>query len=466
MKKSYSSLRTIVVIKNRMVFLSCLVAIVSFFGMIAANGTSSASVTPQIAGGDAHTIALKSEGTVWTWGYNVYGQLGDGSTTNRTTPVEVSNLSGITAVAGGFSHTIALKSDGTVWTWGYNTYGQLGDETNTSRSTPVKVSNLSGVIAIANGANSTIALKSDGTVWAWGDNESGELGDGTTTNRKTPVQVSSLGGIAAIAGGSEHTIALKSDGTVWAWGHNRRGQLGDGTTTGRYIPVQVRGLNLYSTTTTTPTPTPSPPLSPTPSPTPSPTSTPSGTGIVFGYVYDEDENPLRSVTVEIEGDDYSDSGKTDADGYYEFNEIPAGDYTVTYTKTGYETQTQEVTVEAGEDVQLESVTMVAVQKGSIYGYVTDIRGDPIESVKLKLSGIRTKIKKSTSTDSDGFFEFTDLEADTYRIVAKKRFYKTAQITVAVEEGEDVEIEIEMKKTKSRKILPGEEDPDVIESVFH
>ncbi len=187
---------------------------------------------------------------------------------------------------------------------------------------------------------------------------------------------------------------------------------------------------------------------------------------MFGYVYDEDENPLRSVTVEINGDDYSDSGKTDADGYYEFDEVPAGDYMVTYAKTGYETQTQEVTVGEGEDVQLESVTMVAVQKGSIYGYVTDIRGNPIESVRLNLSGIRTKIKKSTSTDSDGFFEFTDLEAGTYRIVAKKRFYKAAQKTVVVEEGEDVEIEIEMKKTKRRKILPGEEAPDGIESASH
>ena len=187
---------------------------------------------------------------------------------------------------------------------------------------------------------------------------------------------------------------------------------------------------------------------------------------MFGYVYDEDENPLRSVTVEIEGADYSDSGKTDEDGYYEFDEVPAGDYMVTYTKKGYDTHTQEVTVEEGDTVELDTVTMPSVQKGSIYGYVTDIRGNPIESVRLKLSGIRTKIKKSTSTDSDGFFEFTDLEAGTYRIVAKKRFYKAAQKTVVVEEGEDVEIEIEMKKTRSRKILPGEEEPDVIESASH
>jgi len=239
---------------------------------------------------------------------------------------------------------------------------------------------------------------------------------------------------------------------------------------GNATAVWVQNGSIYasngSLATPTPTPTPSPSPSSTPSPTPSPTSTPSGTGIVFGYVNDEDENYLEGVTVTIAGNGYSDSVNTDEDGYYEFDDVPAGDYTVTYTKTGYETQTQEVTVEEGDEAQLASVTMVAVQKGSISGYVTDIKGDSIESVRLKLSGIRTKIKKSTSTDSDGFFEFTDLDAGTYRIVAKKKFYKAAQKTVVVEEGEDVEIEIEMKKTKSRKILPGEEEPDVIESASH
>ena len=237
---------------------------------------------------------------------------------------------------------------------------------------------------------------------------------------------------------------------------------------GNATVVWVQNGSIYASngSLATPTPTPSPSPSSTPSPTPSPTSTPSGTGIVFGYVNDEDENYLEGVAVTIAGNGYSDSVNTDEDGYYEFDDVPAGDYTVTYTKTGYETQTQEVTVEEGDEAQLASVTMVAVQKGSISGYVTDIRGNPIESVRLKLSGIRTKIKKSTSTDSDGFFEFTDLDAGTYRIVAKKKFYKAAQKTVVVEEGEDVEIEIEMKKTKSRKILPGEEEPDVIESASH
>ena len=197
-----------------------------------------------IDGGWYFSVALKSDGTVWAWGQNDEGQLGDGTTIDRTTPAQVQSLSGITELSSGSKHCLALKSDGTVWAWGWNEYGQLGDGTTVNRTTPVRVPGLSGVTAVASGIyGSSLALKSDGTVWAWGWNYHSELGDGTTINRTTPVQVPGLTGITALAGGASHSLALKSDGTVWAWGQNYAGALGDGTTVNRTTPEEVPGVS-------------------------------------------------------------------------------------------------------------------------------------------------------------------------------------------------------------------------------
>jgi alpha-tubulin suppressor-like RCC1 family protein len=212
----------------------------------------------KIAGGRWHTIALKSDGTVWTWGYNGDGELGDGTTTTRLNPVQVkladgAALSNIIQIAGGYDNTIALKNDGTVWTWGWNYYGELGDGTKTTRLNPVQAkladgAALSNIIQIAGGYDKTIALKNGGTVWTWGFNVHGELGDGTTTTRLNPVQAkledgAPLTNIIAITGGTYHTIALKNDGTAWTWGYNEDGELGDGTRITRYNPVQVKLAN-------------------------------------------------------------------------------------------------------------------------------------------------------------------------------------------------------------------------------
>ena len=201
-----------------------------------------------IAAGGKHSLALKDDGTLWTWGSNTYGQLGDGTTTQRNTPVQVlGSLTGVEAIAAGAQHSLALKGDGTLWTWGSNAYGQLGDGTNTDRSTPVQVSGLTGVTAIAAGDYHSLALKSDGTVWAWGQNGEGQLGDGTNMDRSTPVQVLNeykpdyLTGVEAIAAGGQHSLALKSDGTVRVWGSNTYGQLGNNTNTSKNTPVQVAG---------------------------------------------------------------------------------------------------------------------------------------------------------------------------------------------------------------------------------
>jgi len=193
-----------------------------------------------VGAGRDHSLALKSDGTVWAWGYNYNGELGDGTRTIRQTPVQVLNLTNVKAVAGGYNHNLAIKNDGTVWAWGANHYGQLGDGTTTDRNTPVQVSGLTGVIAVAGGADHSLALKGDGTVWAWGENDSGQLGDGTATDRLTPVQVTGLSGVVSIGAGSMHSVALRGDGTVWAWGENNWGQLGDGTSTiQKLTPVKV-----------------------------------------------------------------------------------------------------------------------------------------------------------------------------------------------------------------------------------
>jgi len=144
----------------------------------------------QISLGSGHGLAIKPDGTVWAWGNNIYGQLGDGTTTHRSTPVQVSGLTDVVSVAGGWAHSLAIKFDGTVWTWGNNSNGQLGDGTATNRLTPVQI--MTDVVSVAGGWGQGLAIKSDGTVWAWGRNDYGQLGDGTRTRRLTPVQVIGL----------------------------------------------------------------------------------------------------------------------------------------------------------------------------------------------------------------------------------------------------------------------------------
>ena len=196
-----------------------------------------------IAAGIYHTILAKADGTLWTWGGNYEGQIGDGTTNPRPTPVQISAISGVIAVSAGYYHSVALKSDGTVWAWGRNMFGQLGDGTSTQRPAPVQVLGISGVTALACGENSSYALKGDGTVWAWGYNGEGQLGDGTKTDRSTPVQVQGLSGVAAIAAGEVHGVALTRTGTVWTWGSNLYGMLGDGTTNPHLTPIQVPSLS-------------------------------------------------------------------------------------------------------------------------------------------------------------------------------------------------------------------------------
>ena len=179
------------------------------------------------------------------WGENVFGQLGDGNTTESDVPVTASGLNFVTAVAGGLHHSLALLTNGTVMAWGEDEFGQLGPapgEEALLSDVPVPVEGLSGVVAIAAGNDYSLALLSDGTVRAWGGNEHGQLGDGTTEESDVPVTVKGLTGVTAIAAGGEHSVALLSNGTVRSWGANASGELGNGSIKESDVPVSVIGL--------------------------------------------------------------------------------------------------------------------------------------------------------------------------------------------------------------------------------
>jgi alpha-tubulin suppressor-like RCC1 family protein len=201
-----------------------------------------------VACGYANIAAIKTDGTLWVWGSNRYGTLGDNTTTNlfkgRSSPVQtIAGGTNWKQVACGTSYVAAIKTDGTLWTWGSNIYGNLGDNTVVDKSSPVQtVAGGTNWKQVSCGNSTTAAIKNDGTLWCWGWNVDGELGiniSGYGTNRSSPVQTVAFGTNWKQVSAGYHIAAIKTDGTLWTWGTNTNGQLGDNTTVNRSSPVQT-----------------------------------------------------------------------------------------------------------------------------------------------------------------------------------------------------------------------------------
>lgn len=192
-----------------------------------------------VSDGWDHTIALKTDGTLWAWGKNEYGQLGDNTTVDKLTPIQIGTATNWQSIATGINHSLAIKTDGTLWFWGsrFNLYG-----TSSQNNIPTQIGTDTNWLKLAGGQHHCAAIKTDGTLWTWGENSSGQLGDGTTTYRTAPIQVGTANDWLDVSVGVRYTIATKNNFSFWSWGYNYSGQLGHGTsgnTSDVYIPTQV-----------------------------------------------------------------------------------------------------------------------------------------------------------------------------------------------------------------------------------
>jgi len=204
---------------------------------------------PMMSAGHAHTTVILTDGSLWTWGDNWFGQLGDGTWTRSNVPVRVGTDNNWAYVSAGSTHTVAICTDGSLWAWGNNNNGRLGigDGTTTNRNTPVRIGTDSNWSSVSAGTGHTAAIRTDGSLWAWGSNDNGQLGINTWTDRLTPVRVGAANNWASVSAGSRHTFAIRTDGSLWGWGSNWFDALGDGTNaTNRLTPVRIGTDNNWS----------------------------------------------------------------------------------------------------------------------------------------------------------------------------------------------------------------------------
>jgi alpha-tubulin suppressor-like RCC1 family protein len=198
----------------------------------------------KISSGSTFCTAIKTDGSLWTWGSNNFGQLGRNNTIKLSSPVQLGSLTW-SEVSGGDRACAAIQTNGTLWAWGRNIYnGQLGQNDQINRSSPVQIGSLTTWSKVHMGNSFCTAIKTDGSLWAWGQNNYGQLGNNSVIYRSSPVQVGSLTTWSQTSAG-QSCAAIKTDGTLWTWGYNGSGQLGQNNTTNLSSPVQVGSLTTW-----------------------------------------------------------------------------------------------------------------------------------------------------------------------------------------------------------------------------
>jgi len=221
-------------------------------GAIGNGSFADVSVTPPVQIGTGFTwtdvscgyqygLAVRQDGTLWAWGRtDNNGSLGDGTTTASASPIQIGTDTNWSKVYAGELHSMAIKTNGTLWAWGTNAWGYLGDGTQTSRNSPVQIGAGTDWASIALGDRHSLGIKTNGTLWAWGYNDQGQVGDGTSGNfRTSPVQIGTATNWKSVAAGYFHSIGLKTDGTLWSWGYGANSALGQGNTTSYLTPTQI-----------------------------------------------------------------------------------------------------------------------------------------------------------------------------------------------------------------------------------